>query len=99
MERLRAKKIKERAKTGVKVFKREFKKQMSTAILAAFGFLIALVWKDVVTETVTKLSGNATLGGTVIGAIIVTIICVLGIMIVSRMLKEKEVVKDEQTNK
>jgi CDP-diglyceride synthetase len=52
--------------------------------------LIALVWKDVITELVNKVSNNATLAGTVVGALIVTVICVLGIMLISRLLKEKE---------
>lgn len=96
-ERIRAKKIHEKAKTGVKAFKKEFKKQMNTAIMAAFGFLIALVWKDVVTEFVNNISEKSPFRGALITAMGVTIICVLGIMLISRLLKEKEEGKDEKT--
>jgi len=82
--------IKERTKKGVKAFKKEFKKEMNTAILAAFGFLIALVWKDVITGLVNKIAQEAPFGGAIISALIVTIICVLGIMLFSRILKDRE---------
>ncbi len=79
-----------KAKSGVKAFKREFKKEMSTAVLAAFGFLIALVWKDVITNFVNNLSEKSPLHGALVSAIGVTIICVLGIMLFSRIFKEKD---------
>lgn len=90
IEKEKAKHIKERTKKGVKEFKREFKKEMNTAVMAAFGFLIALVWKDVITEFVNKISEKSPLQGTLFSALGVTIICVLGIMFFSRILKNKE---------
>jgi hypothetical protein len=82
--------IHEKAKTGVKTFRKEFKKEMNTAIMAAFGFLIALVWKDVITEFVNNISEKSPIQGKLVSALIVTIICVLGIMLLSRMLKTEE---------
>ena len=94
-ERIKAKLLHEKAKKGVHAFKKEFKKEMNTAILAAFGFLIALVWKDVITAAVNKISEKAPFGGAIISALLVTTICVIGIMIFSRILKNK----DEENNK
>ncbi len=38
-----------------KKLEREFKKNITTAILAAFAFIIALVWRDAIQETVDKI--------------------------------------------
>ncbi len=98
LEKIKPERIHEKTKKGINEFKKEFKKQMNTAIMAAFGFLIALVWKDVITEFVNNLSEKSPFHGALITAIGVTIVCVLGIMIISRLLKEKEKVKDEKAN-
>jgi hypothetical protein len=95
-EKIKAKLLHEKAKKGVHTFKREFKKEMNTAIMAAFGFLIALVWKDVITDFVNSISERSPLHGAFVSALIVTIICVLGIMLFSKILKEKEEEKDEK---
>lgn len=81
----------EKAKSGVKKFRKEFNKAISTAIMAAFGFLIALVWKDVITEFVNKISEQSPVQGKLFSALIVTIICVLGIMILTKIFSEKKV--------
>jgi hypothetical protein len=82
--------LKEKAKKHAGEFKKEFKKEMNTAILAAFGFLIALVWKDVITSVVDNITKEAHVSNAIVSAIIVTIICVFGIMFSSRLLKNKE---------
>ena len=91
------KKIKEKAKTQAqrakekaKKFNREVKKALYTAFLAAFGFLIALVWRDVIQSWVERISATSPVQGLLVSALIVTIICVLGILIVTKFLKEKE---------
>lgn len=86
----KAKLLGEKAKEHAKRFNREFKKEMNTAIMAAFGFLIALVWKDVITGFVNKLSEKSPFQGVLVSALIVTVICVLGIMLFSRILRNKE---------
>lgn len=72
----------------------EVKKNIATAILAAFGFMIALVWRDVVKEGVNRLVALFGAGGqgfwfSVATAVITTIICVLGIIYFSRWSEKK----------
>jgi len=84
--------LKEKAKKHAREFNSELKKAMNTAIMAAFGFLVALVWKDVITEFVDKISKNSPVQGKLFSAIIVTLICVMGILILTKIFSEK---KDE----
>ena len=84
------KKVGEKAKVHAKEFNREFKKAVNTAIMAAFGFLIALVWKDVITGFVDKISSKSPVQGQLISALVVTIICVFGIIILTKLFSEKE---------
>ena len=77
--------IKERAKTSTEKFNRELRKSLVTAITAAFGFLIALVWRDVITEYVNVATQISPIQGQLISALIVTLICVLGILIISKL--------------
>jgi hypothetical protein len=81
-----------------RALKIEVKKNMFTAVIAAFGFIIALVWRDaikaVVEEIITRLSidGSGYIYQITI-SLITTIICVLGILIVSKI-KGKEDIKN-----
>ena len=84
------KKIKEKTKVKAKHLKKELRKAMSTALIAAFGFLMALVWRDVIQSGVDKISSTSPVQGQLVSATIVTIICVVGILIVTKYLKEKE---------
>jgi len=75
-------------------FKNDIKKNIITAILAAFGFLIALVWRDAIKESVNDLIKlfNIQGSGTVImysTAIVTTLICVAGIIFFSRWSEKK----------
>ena len=81
---------KEKTKRHMRNFKKEFTKAINTAILATFGFLIALVWRDVITEFVNKISSKSPVQGKLVGALITTLICVIGIMILSKIFSEKE---------
>lgn len=74
------------AKEKLKKFNLELKKEMKTAIMAAFGFLIALVWKDVITGFVDGISSKSPVQGQLVSAFIVTIISVFGIMLITRIL-------------
>ena len=80
---------KERAKAAGKRFNSELKKALFTALIAAFGFLIALVWRDVIQEYVDTLVSMSPVQGKLVSAAIVTIIAVIGILIVTRLLDEK----------
>ncbi|HLC72001.1 MAG TPA: DUF5654 family protein [Candidatus Nanoarchaeia archaeon] len=59
-------------------FRSEFKKQTVLAITAAFGFLIALVWRDYLMSIIKAESL------TFISVIIITAVCVLGLVIISK---------------
>ncbi len=69
-------------------FRKEIQKNVATAILAAFGFIIALVWRDAIQESIDNLLKILNLTGTgyfyrILTAVIVTLVCVFGIMRVS----------------
>ena len=73
------------------ISKGEVKKVTAAAIGAAFGFIIALVWKDIIVglfhmaglviETIEEPM-DAVIA--IISGIIITIVCVLGIVYISR---------------
>jgi len=77
-------------KKSVKKFKSELKKALYTTFLAAFGFLIALVWRDLIQSWVNKISATSPITGQLVSALIITVICVIGILIVTKYLKETE---------
>jgi len=80
----------ERFKHSTRKFKMETKKAINTVMIAAFGFLIALVWKDVITEWVDKISAASPVKGKLISALIVTLICVVGVLIVTKFFRVQE---------
>ena len=80
---------KNKAKSSALRFKKDINKALLTALVAAFGFLIALSWKEVITEYVTQLTRFSPIQGRLIEAILVTIIAVSGILIVTYFLSEK----------
>ena len=82
-------KIIAKTKASANKLKREIKKSISTAIVAAFGFLIALSWRDVIKGYIEKISALSPVQGQLISAIIVTIISVIGILIITKFLSEK----------
>jgi TRAP-type C4-dicarboxylate transport system permease small subunit len=82
--------FKRKAKKKIKEVRIELKKSAVTAIIAAFGFLIALSWRDVLIEWVTKFSEASPIKNKFISASIVTIISIIGILVVSKL--------DDKTN-
>ena len=92
MEELtRKQKLKLKAKESAKKFKRELKKSTNTAIVAAFAFLIALSWRDLIIEYVDKISANNLLQGKFVTAVTITLISVLGILLVTKLLSNEEI--------
>jgi hypothetical protein len=85
----RLKKLKIKARESSKKFKSEIKKSTHTAIVAAFSFVIALVWKDVIVDFVNNISNMDASKGNLFAAIFVTIICVFGIIIITKFLSEE----------
>jgi len=85
------------ARESTKKFNREFRKSISSAIVAAFGLITALAWKDVIEEYLSKVTGLSPVEGKIISALIVTIIAVLAIMIITRETVEpiKEIKENE----
>lgn len=81
--------VSERAKKTAREFKDEFNKAIKTAFIAAFGFLIALVWRDLITEYLSKISTLSPVQGKLITAGIITLVCVLGIFIFTKLFPEK----------
>lgn len=82
--------IKEKAIESAKKFRQELKKSIVTAVIAAFSLLIALSWKDLITELVTAVSETSPFKNIFITTIIVTVISVVGILIVSKWGNEKQ---------
>jgi uncharacterized membrane protein YagU involved in acid resistance len=71
---------------------KEIKSTIAVAIAAAFGFIIALIWKDIIVG-IMKLAGlwaeggpttwNGAIYGTVV-ALSITVVSVLGIVFISK---------------
>jgi len=89
MVKEKIRKARERARVHAVKVKHEMKKAILTAVVAAFGFLMALAWRDAITEYVNTLVSISPVQGKVVSAGIVTIIAVLGIMLFTRFLDEK----------
>ena len=69
---------------------KELRKSTHTAIVAAFGFLIALVWRDLIVEYVNGLVQFSPIQGKLITAIVITLFSVIGIFIVGKILRIKK---------
>lgn len=75
--------------SAAKTVRQGIRKNIAKSVLAAFGFMIALVWRDVVKEGVSKMVEWFSITGdgymfTLITAFVTTIICVIGIIYFSR---------------
>ena len=75
----------------VKPSKAEMKKTIAVAIGGAFGFIVALIWRDIIIGlmnmaglNVDKFEDAASATYAIGGAIIITLICVLGIYYISK---------------
>lgn len=73
----------------IEEIKYETKNRLVTALVAAFAFLIALAWRDLIKEIVDKIVSKFVINGhgyisSIITAIIITFVCVIGIIIVSK---------------
>jgi len=82
--------MKKKLKKSAQEFKEEFKKAANTGIVAAFGFLIALVWRDLIIEFVEKISTSAPIKGKLISAVVITLICAFGIYLSTKILSTKK---------
>lgn len=83
----------DKATRHVNLFGIEFKQQTAAAIIAAFGFLIALAWKDLIVKIVEQFTAANLLEqhpylADLVSAFIVTAISVVGIVIISKWAKK-----------
>ena len=69
----------------------EVKINIATAIAAAFGFVIALVWKEIIVGlfalgglTINDIQDGMGAAIAVIAGIIITVVCVIGIMYITK---------------
>ena len=70
---------------------KEIKSTIAVSIAAAFGFIIALIWKDIIVGLVNMTGFSVTAPDTptaavvaIVTALILTIICVIGIVYISK---------------
>jgi len=78
--------LRDRAKRYGKRLKGQTRKSLNTALIAAFGFIIALAWRDVIMEYVGLITSLSPVQGMLIHALIVTFIAVIGIILVTKFL-------------
>ncbi|MEM4153013.1 MAG: DUF5654 family protein [Candidatus Pacearchaeota archaeon] len=90
IESLKKLEVLNKAKQSASFFRSEFRKQLVTAITAAFAFVIALVWNDAIKELVMAIVNSIGIQAQnvylykIYTAIAVTIICVIAIILFSR---------------
>ena len=87
--------VKKHLKEHATLFGSEFRKQTSTALIAAFGFLIALTWRDFISKIINDNVSPGILASypylaALYTALIVTIIGVIGIALITRWFKSEE---------
>ncbi|MEK6844937.1 MAG: DUF5654 family protein [Nanoarchaeota archaeon] len=87
------KKTEQKLKKIANTLKSETKKQIVIALMAAFGFLMALVWRDFLQEIANWIIANSRIEGPSMMvklsvALITTIIAVIGILLVTNWNKE-----------
>jgi len=94
------KKISAKVAVGeVSRIKEETKRQVLTAVLAAFGFVIALTWNDAIKAVVLEITKKVNIAGIqniglnapyisqIITSLFVTLICVIGIIFITKLNK------------
>ena len=83
-------------KDGASNLKKRVRNRSIGAITAAFAFVIALVWRDAIRKTIDAFVEKLSIPKTAyvyefVIAVLLTIVCVIGIMIFSRWeVKEEE---------
>ena len=69
----------------------EIKKQTLTLMIAAFGFVAALMWKDAIKAWLLPLYENADGAmGLTVAAVVVTIVVVIVTIVLAKFLGDKE---------
>ena len=86
---IKSSKLDDKALEHAKEIQLKMRTSVVTAVTSAFGFIIALYWKDIIVQSVDKiiLSMNLKQDGftiKIIAAVIVTLICASAIYFVSK---------------
>jgi len=69
----------------------EIKKQTLTLMVAALGFVAALIWKDAISAWLAPLYADANGAmGLTIAAIVVTVVVIIVTIVLAKVLGEKE---------
>ena len=76
-----------------KEFQQQVRTQIGISLGAAFAFVIALSWNDFIKESANQLMASIGLDGKVvyvrlIAVLLITIICIIGISLASRLGKK-----------
>jgi len=96
LRKLSKREILEKTKRHATRLKEELRKSIVTAIVAAFGLVIALVWKDVITGFIDQIVSLSPLHGALIKALIVTFVCVIGMILITWILSPKPPVEQKK---
>ncbi|KUO40099.1 MAG: hypothetical protein AVW06_02880 [Hadesarchaea archaeon DG-33-1] len=69
----------------------EVKATIATAIAAAFGFIIALIWRDIIVGLfdlaglkINQISDSTGAITAIVSGVIITVLCIFGILYVSK---------------
>lgn len=89
------KKLLEKAGKPILTVRKEFKNQVSGAVIGAFGFIIALAWKDLILKIIESVTPKETIIkypylNQLFSATIITFFSVIGIILISRWAKGNE---------
>lgn len=84
-----SKRVRERTKVRFSKFHGEMRKSVLVAVVAAFSFLIALSWKEMISEWVGMLTAMNPVQGKFVEVVIITVISIFGIWMVTHYLGEK----------
>ena len=80
-EKISKKKVEEIQPRRIRKVTKKFSETSRTAIIAAFGFIIALAWRDFILEIVEKMTAINPLQGKLITALLITFIGVIGVIL------------------
>jgi len=80
--------VKKHIEGSHRAYKKELKKSLLTAIVVAFGFLLALSWREVLKEYIVAITAFSPLKGSLIEVAIITVVATTGIAIVTKLLSE-----------
>lgn len=77
-------------KEVISELRRQFNNSVNTAIIAAFGLLMALSWNSLITQYINKIFLYSPLKSQLISTLIITFISVLGIFITTKIFSPKK---------